>query len=146
VNIQVDYNAVGQEHGITAHSAYCRFHGIKKALAESKEGVVHASPRKRKSTADIETKPKGKQETKATVEVTVTSAQNDIDDDNLKQEHARAPNESTTNSKIKWAGESASNGVKKKRGRPKGSVNKKSQRPVKIEPERLERLMENIHD
>ncbi|KAK6361696.1 hypothetical protein TWF730_005410 [Orbilia blumenaviensis] len=32
----VQYEAVGKEHGITAHSAYCRFNGIKNALkAES---------------------------------------------------------------------------------------------------------------
>ncbi|KAK6351075.1 hypothetical protein TWF718_004248 [Orbilia javanica] len=28
----VKYEAVGKEHGITAHSAYCRFKGIKNAL------------------------------------------------------------------------------------------------------------------
>ncbi|KAF3178890.1 hypothetical protein EYR41_000744 [Orbilia oligospora] len=47
----VQYEAVGQEHGITAHSAYCRFNGIKNALkAESQRGRKAASP----------TKPKGK--------------------------------------------------------------------------------------
>ncbi|KAF3210565.1 hypothetical protein TWF192_002364 [Orbilia oligospora] len=68
----VQYEAVGQEHVITAHSAYCRFNGIKNALkAESQvEGTksentenqpVQISPsKKRGRKAASPTKPKGK--------------------------------------------------------------------------------------
>ncbi|EGX43506.1 hypothetical protein AOL_s00215g242 [Orbilia oligospora ATCC 24927] len=68
----VQYEAVGQEHGITAHSAYCRFNGIKNALkAESQventksenteNQPVQISPsKKRGRKAAFPTKPKGK--------------------------------------------------------------------------------------
>ncbi|KAF3921442.1 hypothetical protein ABW21_db0204320 [Orbilia brochopaga] len=44
--LSVDYAAVGSEHGITSHSAYCRFNGIKNKLkAELEtEGGEDAKP------------------------------------------------------------------------------------------------------
>ncbi|KAK6340996.1 hypothetical protein TWF696_009308 [Orbilia brochopaga] len=44
---QVDYAAVGAEHGITSHSAYCRFNGIKnklKAALEAEGGGETKTP------------------------------------------------------------------------------------------------------
>ncbi|KAK6521199.1 hypothetical protein TWF506_001424 [Arthrobotrys conoides] len=66
----VKYEAVGQEHGITAHSAYCRFNGIKNALKAESQGettestenkpVLVSPSKKRGRKAASPPKPKGK--------------------------------------------------------------------------------------
>ncbi|RVD88451.1 uncharacterized protein DFL_002636 [Arthrobotrys flagrans] len=69
----VNYEAVGKEHGITGHSAYCRFNGIKNSLkAESQVGTTTSENAENNSPAQVSpskkrgrkpaspSKPKGK--------------------------------------------------------------------------------------
>ncbi|KAK6528747.1 hypothetical protein TWF694_003986 [Orbilia ellipsospora] len=50
----VDHGAVGAEHGITAHSAYCRFNDIKQALkAELEASATALSPDETKASTAL---------------------------------------------------------------------------------------------
>ncbi|KAF3931788.1 hypothetical protein ABW19_dt0205733 [Dactylella cylindrospora] len=89
---QINFGAVGAEHGINAHSAYCRFHGIKKAMKAELEGeAADTSPkrgRKRGSpTKASKNKKKGvKNEDKDMIKVSTVSDGSDVDDEEKELE------------------------------------------------------------